>query len=80
MKEKGWGESCQGQSGDQRYKPIIQSHSLVEPDDSVEVQVVGGLVQHQQRGLHEQCPRGWAAEGRVSGRKTLAQTTHRSLC
>ena len=46
--------------------------ALVEPDDSVEVQVVGGLVQHQQRGFHEQRPRGWVAQGRVSGRKTLA--------
>lgn len=27
---------------------------LVEPDDGVQVQVVGGLVQHQQGGLHEQ--------------------------
>ena len=71
-KERDWGESCQGQRGDQRYKPIIQGHSLVEPDDSVEVQVVGGLVQHQQRGFHEQRPRGWVAQGRVSGRKTLA--------
>lgn len=30
--------------------------ALVEPDDSIEVQVVGGLVQQQQRGLHEQRP------------------------
>lgn len=32
--------------------------ALVEPDDSIEVQVVGGLVQQQQRGLHEQRPGG----------------------
>lgn len=34
-------------------KAVIKGYSLIEPDDSVEVQVVGGLIQHQQRGLHE---------------------------
>jgi ferredoxin-thioredoxin reductase catalytic subunit len=32
--------------------------ALIEPDDGVEVQVVSGLIQHQQRWLHEQCPKG----------------------
>lgn len=41
--------------------------ALVEPDDSIEVQVVGGLVQQQQRGLHEQRPGRGAAKGRVRG-------------
>lgn len=30
--------------------------ALIEPDDSVEVQVVSGLIQHQQCGFHEECP------------------------
>ena len=34
-------------------KAAIKGYSLIEPDDSVEVQVVGGLIQHQQCGLHE---------------------------
>lgn len=34
-------------------KAVIKGYSLIEPDDSIEVQVVGGLIQHQQRGLHE---------------------------
>ena len=29
---------------------------LVEPDDGVQIQVVGGLIQHQQSGLHKQGP------------------------
>lgn len=79
IEERDWGESCQGQSGDQRYKPIIQGHSLAEPDDCVEVQVVGGLIQHQQRGFHEQRPLegGRQKAGSVGGRPLL---THRSLC
>lgn len=40
--------------------------ALVEPDDSIEVQVVGGLVQQQQRGLHEQRP-GWVDGGGGEG-------------
>lgn len=31
--------------------------ALIEPDDGIEVQVVSGLIQHQQRGFHEQCPK-----------------------
>lgn len=34
--------------------------ALIEPDDGVEVQVVSGLIQHQQRGLHEQRPAEWS--------------------
>lgn len=37
------------------FKPRAKSEALlVEPDDSIEVEVVGWLVQHQQGGLHEQ--------------------------
>lgn len=52
---------------------VINGNSLIEPDDSIEVQMISGLIQHQQRGLHEQCPKGWAAEHRV--REILTQRT-----
>lgn len=38
-------------------KTVVKGDALIEPDDSIEVQVVGRFIQHQQRGLHEQCPR-----------------------
>ena len=38
-------------------KTVIKGNSLIEPDDSIEVQVVSGLIQHQQCGLHEERPR-----------------------
>lgn len=44
-------------------KTITEGDALIEPDDSIEVQVVSGLIQHQQRRLHEQRPGGWG--GRV---------------
>lgn len=60
-----------GRMGTSDAKPGIKGHSLIEPDDSVQVQVVGGLIQHQQCGLHEQRPKGWAAECGVRGRRAL---------
>lgn len=39
-------------------KTVMVGDALIEPDDSIEVQMVSGLIQHQQCGLHEQRPRG----------------------
>lgn len=36
---------------------VIKGNSLIEPDDSIEVQVVSWLIQHQQCGLHKERPR-----------------------
>lgn len=44
-------------------KTILKGDALIEPDDSIEVQMVSGFIQHQQCGLHEQCPR---RQGQVS--------------
>ena len=37
---------------------------LIKPDDSIQIQVVGRLVQHQQRRLHEESPRGHTGDRR----------------
>lgn len=42
----------------------IDRNSLIKPNDSIEIQVVSGLIQHQQCGFHEQCPK---VGGRIQG-------------
>jgi hypothetical protein len=58
-------------TGTKGAKATIKGDALIEPDDGIEVQVVSGFVQHQQCGLHEQCPGGGAVEYRVRGERTL---------
>lgn len=48
--------------GTHDVKTVIKGDVLIEPDDSIEVQVVSGLIQHQQRRFHEQRPRGWGSK------------------
>lgn len=53
------GEAGEGESrkrGERNGGRGRAARALIEPDDGVEVQVIGGLVQHQQRWLHEQRP------------------------
>jgi len=37
-------------------QPLLPTSAPVQPDDCIEVQMVGGFIQHQQGRLHEECP------------------------
>lgn len=57
----------QDRPGTDGAKTVTEGDALIEPDDSIEVQVVSGLIQHQQRGLHEQRPGGWGGRMQDQG-------------
>ena len=41
--------------GDNEERLLPGTQVAVQPDHCVKIQVVGGLVQHQQGGLHKEC-------------------------
>ena len=40
--------------GDDEERFLPGAQVAVQPDDSIQVQVVGGLIEHQQGGLHKE--------------------------
>jgi len=41
--------------GDNEQRLLPRAEVAVQPDDCVQIQVVGGLIQHQQGGLNKEC-------------------------